>query len=301
MDITEDILDIKTVNDCNRCFGGRILHPQAAIINLENPSLEESSVKFEFYAIMLIEDDVCNCRCCGRRYYDFSNATMVFLKPGEIFRMDADNTLPKKGLLLAFHPDLLSRTALDRHIGDYTFFSYRKEEALHLSMKEKDIVSKYFGDIDEELHHDIDSHSRTLVSRLIELLLDYCTRFYERQFITREDKNRSIMDKIDGIIGNCISSGQLGLEGFPPEELCAEAVNLSSAYFNDLLRFETGKVYNEYCRLKQFEAAKKMLVETSLSPSEIASRLGYGSVRQFSFIFRKLSGRLPSEYRFCCS
>lgn len=296
--MTEEILDIKTVNECNRCLGGSPVHPQAAMIRLDNPELSvESSVKFEFYAIMLIEDSKCDCRCCGRRHYDFSDATMVFLKPGEIFRMDTANTLPRRGRLLAFHPDLLCTTALDRHMGDYTFFSYRKEEALHLSTREKEIAMKYLEDIDEELHHDIDTHSRTLVSRLIELLLDYCSRFYERQFITREDKNRVIIGKVDEIIGRSISSGRLAETGFPPEEACAASVNLSPAYFSDLLRFETGKTYREYCALKQLSAAKKLLTEGEMTPTEIAFRLGYESVRQFSFIFRKLTGRLPSEYR----
>ena len=293
----ENILDIKTVCECNRCLGCKTQHPQAAIINLERPGVGQEAVKFEFYTILLIEDCEDNCNCCGRRYYDFSYATMVFLTPGEIFRMSKTNTLPSKGLLLAFHPDLLFRTALKRHIDDYTFFHYRKEEALHLSTREKEIAMKYLEDIDEELHHDIDTHSRTLVSRLIELLLDYCSRFYERQFITREDKNRVIIGKVDEIIGRSISSGRLAETGFPPEEACAASVNLSPAYFSDLLRFETGKTYREYCALKQLSAAKKLLLEGRMTPTEIACRLGYESVRQFSFIFRKLTGRLPSEYR----
>ena len=171
-----DVLDIKTVCECNRCLGCETLHPQATLIRLNGKeTVVEESVKFEFYAILLIENCVDNCRCCGRRYYDFAHATMVFLTPGEIFCMNRDNTLPDCGLLLAFHPDLLWRTALNRHINDYTFFRYRKEEALHLSQRETERVLRYFNDIGEELHHAIDSHSSILISRLIELLLDYCT------------------------------------------------------------------------------------------------------------------------------
>ena len=130
------MLDLRTVYECNRCLGCKTLHPQVSIINLENPSLEEDAVKFEFYAVLLIEDCPSGCCCCGRKYYDYSNATMVFLTPGEIFRMSKENTLPDKGYLLAFHPDLLFRTSLKNHIKNYTFFHYRKEEALHLSRRE---------------------------------------------------------------------------------------------------------------------------------------------------------------------
>ena len=168
----ENVLDIKTVCECNRCLGSKTWHPQAAVINLENPGLEQQAVKFDFYAILLIEDSAGCGDCCGRRYYDFAYATMVFLTPGEVFRMSKENTLPPRGLLLAFDPMLLLCTTLCRHIDQYTFFHYRQEEALHLSQRETERVRHYFDDIDEELHHAIDGHSRTLLSRLIELLLE---------------------------------------------------------------------------------------------------------------------------------
>ena len=148
----DNTLDIKTVCECNRCLGCKTLHPQVSIINLENPSVYQDAVKFEFYAILLIEDCEGDCDCCGRKYYDYSNATMVFLTPGEIFRMNKNNTLPDKGWLLAFHPDLLLCTTLKNHIDNYTFFFYRKEEALHLSQRETAKVTCCLENIEDELH-----------------------------------------------------------------------------------------------------------------------------------------------------
>ena len=159
----DNTLDIKTVCECNRCLGCKTLHPQVSIINLENPSVYQDAVKFEFYAILLIEDCEGDCDCCGRKYYDYSNATMVFLTPGEIFRMNKNNTLPDKGWLLAFHPDLLLCTTLKNHIDNYTFFFYRKEEALHLSQRETAKVTCCLENIDDELHHSIDTHSNCLL------------------------------------------------------------------------------------------------------------------------------------------
>ena len=146
------MLDIKTVYECNRCLGCKTLHPQVSLINLESPNLEQEAVKFEFYAILLIEDCLDGCHCCGRKYYDYSNATMVFLTPGEIFRMSENNTLPNKGYLLAFHPDLLFHTSLDNPIKNYTFFAYHKEEALHLSQRETAKVTCCLENIEDELH-----------------------------------------------------------------------------------------------------------------------------------------------------
>ena len=218
-------MDIKTVCECCHCLGSKTLHPQVSLINLEKPELEEDAVKFEFYAILLIEDCPDGCCCCGRKYYDYSVATMVFLTPGEIFRMSKEDTLPPKGWLLAFHPDLLFRTSLKNHIKNYTFFSYHKEEALHLSRRETSTVTCLLEHIEEELHHPIDAHTGTILSRHIELLLDYCTRFYERQFITRENKNKLLLARLDRMFDEYLDSGRLSAGGLPGAVCrCAESV-----------------------------------------------------------------------------
>lgn len=291
------ILNLKTVCECNRCLGCQTLHPQAALINLENPGVEQEAVKFEFYAILLIEDCVDNCNCCGRRYYDFAYATMVFLAPGEVFRMSKENTLPDKGLLLAFDPALLLCTTLCSHIGQYTFFHYRKEEALHLSQRETERVRRYFDDIGDELHHAIDPYSRTLLSRLIELLLDYCSRFYERQFITREEKNKSLLRRLKQLVEADMDTGRLERGDFPTASEWAAALGLSEAYFCDLLRFQTGQTPAEYLNLSRLEAAKKLLQSGHATPAQVARRLGFASVGQFSFLFKKYTGQVPAEYR----
>lgn len=293
----KETLDIKSVYECNRCLGCKTLHPQASIINLEHPGLEQDAVKFEFYAVLLIEECIDGCDCCGRKYYDYSNATMVFLKPGEIFRMSEAGVLPDKGWLLAFHPDLLCRTSLKKHIKNYTFFSYHKEEALHLSKRETATVTCCLENIEEELHHAIDTHTATILSRHIELMLDYCTRFYERQFITRENKNKTVLEELETLLDDYIDSGRL-CNAVPTPEYCAAQLNLSVPYFNDLLKFETGKTLDEYFQTKRLEVAKKMLLKTDNTPAIIAQQLGYPNVQYFSLLFKKIIGIAPNEYRY---
>lgn len=290
-------LYFKTVCECNRCLDCKTLHPQVSLINLENPSLEQDTVGFEFYAILLIENCPSECSCCGRRYYDYSNATMVFLKPGEVFRMNEENTLPGKGYLLVFHPDLLFQTTLKNHIKNYTFFHYRKEEALHLSQRETEKITCCLWNIEEELHHPIDTHSGTILSRHIELLLDYCTRYYERQFITRENKNKAILGKMEQLLDDYIASGKLQNGKLPASDRFAETLHLSPSYFNDLLKFETGKTLQEYFQFKRMEAAKRMLMKPDAAPAIVARQLGYPNVQCFSFIFKKITGVAPSDYR----
>lgn len=294
----KNTLDFKTVYDCNCCLACKTLHPQVSLINLENPSLEQDTVKFEFYAILLIENCPDECSCCGRKYYDYSNATMVFLTPGEIFRMSEEKTLPGKGYLLVFHPDLLFQTTLKNHIENYTFFHYRKEEALHLSQRETEKVTCCLWNIEEELHHSIDIHSSTILSRHIELLLDYCTRYYERQFITRENKNKTILEKMEQLLDDYISSGRLQNGKLSASDYLAKRLNHSASYFNDLLKFETGKTLEQYFEFKRLEVAKRMLLKSDATPAIIARQLGYPNVQYFSLIFKKITGVAPSDYRY---
>ena len=140
----------------------------------------------------------------GRKYYDYSNATLIFRTPGESIKLDIDNMLAPKGRMLAFHPDLMAHTALGNHIGDYSFFFYKPNESLHLSSREKMKITECIRNIEEELRHAIDRHSKTLISRHIELLLDYCERFNERQFITRCEANKIILHKIHSLLSERI-------------------------------------------------------------------------------------------------
>lgn len=293
----KEILNIKSVCECNRKLGCKTLHPMISIINLEHRDLKHEAVAFGFYTILLIEECANNCCCCGRKYYDYSNATMVFLKPGDNFSMSKDEVLPDKGWLLAFHPTLLFQTPLKSHIENYTFFSYSKEEALHLSARETATIMCCFNNIEEELHHSIDKHTATILSKHIELLLDYCTRFYERQFITHENKNKLILEELDRLIEKYMDSGMLCNSILPTSELCAAELGLSEPYFNDLLKFETGKTLYEYFECKRLETARKMLDNPLNTPATVAHRLGYSNVQYFSLIFKKIMGVSPNEYR----
>lgn len=293
----KEVLHIKSVNECNRYLGCQTLHPQAGVFNLENPPAEQLSLMFDFYAILLVLDCEECCCCCGRKHYDYCFSTMIFLKPGELFCMSEKYALPKKGWLLTFHPDLLFRTDLKRHIDEYSFFSYRKDEALHLSKRETETIECCLENIEEELHHAIDTHTATILSRHIELLLDYSSRFYERQFITREDQNKALLEKMDRMLGEHISSGRLRFGAMPDAEDYAAQLKLSAAYFNDLVEYVTGSTFEENFEAKRLTIAKRMLLDESNTPAHVARHLGYASVQQFCFIFKKITGNCPTDYR----
>lgn len=168
---------------------------------------------------------------------------------------------------------------------------------MHLSRRETATITCCLENIEEELHHAIDTHTATILSQHIELMLDYCTRFYERQFITRENKNKTVLEELENLLDNYIASGRLRDSILPTSDYCATGLGLSVPYFNDLLKFETGKTLDEYFQLKRLEAAKRMLLKTENTPAIVARQLGYNSVQYFSLLFKKITGIAPNEYR----
>ena len=184
------------------------------------------------------------------------------------------------------------------HIKEYSFFFYKLNESLHLSSREKMKIIECIRNIEEELRHSIDCHSKTLISRYIELLLDYCARFNERQFITRCEANKAILHKTKLLLSEYISSGKLEGGVLPTEEYCADALRLSPCYFGDLLRFETGKSIHEYFQLMRLNIAKKMLLDKENAVGTVAKKLGYANTQYFTGLFKKITGMTPTEYKY---
>jgi hypothetical protein len=233
----DKVLKIGTVHQCNCCLGSKTLHPLVSVIDLSKADLSpHTDIKFGFYTILLSE---CKCEAYayGHQCCDFSDGTLVCLTPGESISMKENNKeFPSKGWILAFHPDLICGTPLGLNIHNYTFFSYCPEEALHLSLREKQIILEFLERIRQELERCIDRHSKKIISKYIELLLDYCTRFYERQFITRSEVNKKVFREFNHLLDNHFNVKVSLSTDVLSDEYCANLLHLSPAYFNDLLK-----------------------------------------------------------------
>ena len=200
-------------------------------------------------------------------------------------------------MALVFHPDLLRGTTLGRTIKDYTFFSYQVNEALHLSEQERHIIIDCFRNIEEELHHTIDKHSQRLIVSNIELFLNYCVRFYDRQFITRENVNKDILTRFENLLNDYFYSEKPESSGLPTVKYCADQMHLSANYFGDLIKKETGKTASEHIQTKLIDIAKEKVFDTGKTSSEIAYELGFQYPQHFSRLFKKVVGVTPNEYR----
>jgi len=288
----------ETINDYNVFNNNETLHPLVSVVDLSKASPRQGSqMYFGFYTIFL-KDVKCGDLVYGRHTYDYQEGTLVFLSPGQVAGMNSNGeTYQPKGYALVFHPDLIHGTTLGRHILAYTFFGYQSNEALHLSERERNIVLDSFSKISYELERAIDKHSKKLIVSNIELFLNYCTRFYERQFITRENAHQGILEKFENLLNEYFQSEKPQTSGLPSVAYCASELNLSSNYFGDLIKKETGKTAQEYIQTKVIDVAKERIFDQSKSVSQIAYDLGFKYPQHFTRLFKQRVGYSPNDYR----
>lgn len=294
----EDIIRFDTVNQYNSFNQQETLHPLVTVIDLSTASPRKKTSQYMGCYGVFLKDVVCGDLRYGKEYYDYQEGTLVFMSPGQVFTVENDGELYQpKGHALVFHPDLLLGTSLNGKMNEFSFFGYQVNEALHLSQRERQIVMDCFGKIKYELEHAIDKHSRKLIVANLELFLDYCTRFYDRQFITRDTIHRGILAKFENLLSSYFSSDKPQTIGLPSVSYCADALNLSAKYFGDLVKKETGQTAQEYIQMKVIEAAKERIFSSDKTVNEIAFELGFKYPQHFSRLFKQRIGQTPNEYR----
>ncbi|WP_300750691.1 helix-turn-helix domain-containing protein [uncultured Alistipes sp.] len=292
------IRNIETVFEYNDSLGIETLHPQVSVIDLSKAKpIRHARQTFSFYAIFLKEVK-CGELLYGRNRYDYQEGTLICLAPGQVIGVeDNGETYQPKGWALVFHPDLIRGTTLGQHMKEYTFFSYEVNEALHLSERERQLVIDCMQKIRLELEHAIDRHSRRLVAIQIEVLLDYCLRFYERQFITRTTVNHDVLTRFERLLDDYFNDDRAQREGVPTVKYCAGELCLSPNYFGDLVKKETGKTAQEYIQLKLIDVAKDRILDPAKSIGQVAYELGFQYPQHFTRLFKRITGRTPVEYR----
>lgn len=294
----DNIRRFETINDYNLFNNHETLHPLVSVIDFSKADPREGSkMYFGFYTIIL-KDVICGDMVYGRHTYDYQEGTLVFIAPGQIAGTKSNGeTYQPKGYGLVFHPDLIHGTSLGKHIQEYTFFGYQSNEALHVSERERKIVLDCFSKIEYELEHAIDKQSKRLIVSNIELFLNYCVRFYERQFITRETVHKGILERFEILLNKYFQTDRPQTNGLPSVAWCANELNLSAGYFGDLIKKDTGKTAQEYIQLKVIDVAKEKIFDKSKSVSEIAYELGFKYPQHFTRLFKQKVGQSPNEYR----
>lgn len=293
----KDIIKVNSVQQYNDLFGFEIQHPLVSVVEFNSPeSIKNYCINWGVYAMFLKETKGCVINY-GKTQYDYEAQTVVSFAPGQISGFEQVEGVQPKSIGLLFHPDFLFRTALAQKIKRYTFFSYEVNEALHLSDEEQLVIRDCLSRIRTELQHPIDKFSKDLIISNIELLLDYCLRFYSRQFITRVELNVTTLSRFEQLLDEYINSDSIEEKGLPNVKYFADKVCLSANYFGDLVKRETGKTAQEYIQLKLINKAKEKLMDYNVNISQIAYSMGFQYPQHFVRFFKRQVGCTPKEFR----
>ena len=294
----DQIIQLDSIDTYNRLYGLPTLHPLVAVVDLTKATrmLNHVKVNYGIYALFLKNGVNCTLKY-GRRNYDYQEGTIVSFAPGQTVEVEMlDNEISPEVYGLLFHPDLIHGTSLGDKIGQYTFLDYAQNEALHLSEKARDIIIDCLHKIEYELDYPVDKHSRSLLNAHIELVLDYCLRFYDRQFCTRAKVNSDILTRFEQLL-NDYFNGDESKNGLPSVKFFADKICLSPGYFGDLIKKETGRTAQEYIQRKVIEQSKHRLLGSGQSVSEVAYSLGFQYPQHFIRLFKRETGVTPGEYR----
>jgi AraC-like DNA-binding protein len=298
----KSLIHLQSIADLHKLFNlGNSFHPLVTVLDFSKVTEqveEHSKITTDFYSVMF--KNYCKNKIkYGRKAIDFQDGNLICIAPNQIIEIDneVEERADKMGWGLFFHPDLIRSTSLNEKIKDYSFFHYEVSEALHLSEKEKNILFESVQKIQIELQENIDIHSQQIIVSTIELLLNYCSRFYGRQLITRSQTNKSVITQIEQLLNQYFSDNKLYEHGLPTVKYLAEKVHLSPSYLSDLLKKETGKNAQEHIHFYLIEEAKNLLLHSSKNINEIAYNLGFEYPQYFNKLFKKKTGKTPLEFR----
>ena len=271
----EEVIKLNAVDQYNKMFGLETLHPLVSVVDLSEATgyPRHFTLNYGVYALFL-KNTKCGDIRYGKQYYDYQEGTVTSFAPGQVTEVNMLEGMQPSASGLLFHPDLIKGTSLGQGIKQYSFFSYSSTEALHLSEDEKEIFLDCLKKIKMEIQ-----------------------RPYERQFITRSAANKDILMKFEALIDDYFQSDKPQTEGLPSVKYFADKVFLSSNYFGDLVKKETGKTAQEYIQNKIIDLAKEMIIGSGKTVSQIAYELGYQYSQHFNRVFKKNVGYTPSEYR----
>lgn len=295
---TKEMIVIDNVDRYNEIFGLETRHPLVSIIDLAKSTTWPTRAwfRYEVYALYL-KNVKCGDIKYGRQYYDYQDETIVCFAPGQITDLEMLPNIQPNAHGILFHPDLIRGTALGQEIKKYSFFSYETNEALHISEEERQTVMDFLQKITIELEHSIDKHSRRLICANIGLLLDYCMRFYERQFDTRNGVNKDIIVRFEHLLNEYFEGDAPQKQGLPSVKYFADKVFLSANYFSDMVRKQTGKTVSEYIQDKMIGLVKEQLLSTDKPTSQIAYEIGFQYPQHLSRMFKRIVGITPNKFR----
>lgn len=276
-------------------------HPQVMVLDLEkdtellkNQIKNSPPITNDFYLISM-KRVIQGQYIYGRTQYDFQKGIMLFTSPNQVLAWE-NVEIDRSGYAITFHKDFLKGHELFNKIKDYHFFNYSVNESLHLSPIEEKTIEMIYKNLYKEYYANPDDFSKDIILAHIDTLLQYCKRFYNRQFIHRKELNKSIVFRFKRILQRHLDEGLLQDNGVPSLQFLAEEMQMSQRYMSDALKKETGQSATDNINLFLIEQAKNLLLMPNVTVSETAYSLGFEYPQYFSRLFKKKTGMSPKTY-----
>lgn len=298
----DDIIKAKSITELHQGLGlPAPKHPLISVYHDRDTFVPEDlsgrKIATDMYLIMF-KDSIHGSLGYGRNSYDYQEGTLVFIAPGQVLEIPSHNVVcNSKGWSLIFHPDLIRKSHLGSIIDGYSFFSYDVNEALHLSKEEQNYIHDLIGQVKKEYSQNMDKHSQRLIISNLELFLNYCTRYYDRQFYTRTNVNQDFVSSFRRALKEYFNSGKPSELGIPTVAYFGQLLNMSPNYLSDLLKKETGQGIKAHINDMLIDKAKTALLNSNTSISQIAFELGFEYPQSLSRLFKSKTGMAPQEYR----
>lgn len=290
------VLQVNSVHDYNVFVGQADQHPLVSVIDYAEVSpILYAKIHFSLYALFLLDDRVERLEY-GRSNYDYKEGTLVCVSPGQTGGSDyTGERFDRRGWALLFHPDLLQGHPLARSIKAYSFFEYRTNEALHMTEEERGIHISLLRQLRRTLEQKENPFFQTIACSYIELILKYCSRFYDRQFTTRQPGSSELLLRFEKLIKGYLCSDRIAAEGLPTVAYFADQLCLSPNYFGDLVKKQTRCTATEYIRQAVINQIENHLIN-GMSVKQVAHGLGMERPQDLNRFFKRHTGVSLTEY-----
>lgn len=287
---------VKNVSDYSRYVGAADRHPLVCVIDYAEVSpVRHSLNNYGVYGIFFHDEaDIDLEYGCGK--YDYKKGTVICVAPGQVGgKEDNGERVYLTGWALLFHPDLLHGTPLGKKIREYSFFDYRVNEALHMTDEEHDVLVSLMRQIQSEIDRRHDAVQDAIIVNYIALVLNFCQRFYHRQFLTRKLENSDTLMRFDSLLREYFDTDLQLSRGLPTVQYCADRLCMSANYFGDTIKKATGDTAGNYIRRYVIQRAKNELT-AGTGIAQAAYRLGFEYPQHLSRMFKRQTGMTPTAY-----
>ena len=288
---------INQANDYAQDIGAEVYHPHVSIIHYDEVGeIRHSLNRFNVYALFLQKEFPENLTY-GIGKYDHRNGSLLAYSPGQIGGKTDDGTLKQyHGWVLLFDNTFIQGTEIEKRLSGYHFFSYNSNEALFLTEEEKETLSRLMEHIRHELkEHQTNVQSDYIIKDYILLILDYCNRFYTRQFKEQSSGGSDILTRFQQLLNDYYSKGLQRQYGLPSVKYCASELYLSPGYFGDIIRNVLGESPKDYIRGFVMMRAKNLLL-SGQSITQVADNMGFEYPNHFTRLFKSTTGQTPSQF-----